>query len=671
MIPILPDQVLRNRPADAALKRAYRLIRKLPLPGARAWMTFHPDEQPDFLIIDGRDRAFLITAIGLRAPEAEEIIQPGLFELPPSTQQTLGRICAAAAILAGDFPGDPARLLLFPGLAADTLTLLQEKLATVAAATHWVGDPQAREPELFAAHLDSLGAPPLDPRSATELRSRFSPETQVPQAFVPKIAAAQYLQTNREALFSGDLLDFDQESWVKNDLLLDVDSAAAAHGHTRLITGAAGSGKSLALLYRARLLAGLGQHRHLLFVTHNKPLIADLEWRFEHLAHLLPISGGVRIDFRHFFRWLGMLDRGATDDGLKLIYDQERITIVRNLANEIIPDSPWPESFYVDEIAFIADQIDDSEAAYLQLDRSGRGVPLTTAQRRRLHQLYRRYRTALAGGRQKDWYTLVRILWERICNDEVALPRYDLIFIDEGQFFAPLWFAILKRCLAPGGEIIVSADPTQGFLKRRQSWRSVGLEVRGRSTRLERSYRSTPVLQAFARRFYQSRSDPDHEGEEITLPSGTGTAGSTPGLIPHHMPQDAIAWAAAEVAAGIASGLRPESFLIIHEDSRQLGSVAAAIPNAKILDHQDAARHRVAITSLNTATGIERPIVLLLGIDRLFEKEEDPRLTPTEKNELLRDHTRKIYMAITRAGEKLLISYGSEKVRGILLGELA
>lgn len=669
MIPILPDQVLKNRPADAALKRAYRLIRRLPLPGARAWLSFFPGDQPDFLLIDGNDRAFLISAIGLREPEAEEILQPGLFDLPESTRLKRNRILAAEQVLAGDFPGAPVRILLFPGIDSGILSRVKLQLG---AGAHWIGGIQAREPQEFAAYLESLGARQLAPFSAVELRAQFSPEAQVPSAFVPKLAAAQYLQTNRDAQFGRDLLDFDQETWVKHDLMLDEASAVAAEGRSRLITGVAGSGKSLALLYRGRLLAGLGQHRQMLFITHNKPLIADLEWRFAHLSHLLPLAPGTRVEFRHFFRWLGQLDPRQGRDGLDLIYDQERIETIRRLAVEMFPDSPWPGSFLVDEIALIADQVDDSELAYLKLDRAGRGVPLGPAQRRSVHKLYRRYRNLLANERKQDWYTLVRILWERISNGQVALPRYDLILIDEGQFFAPVWFAILKRCLAPKGEIIVAADPTQGFLKRRQSWSSVGLEVRGRSARLEKSYRNTPALQKFARRFYLSRS-PHEDGEEVNLPSlqqDGGRDGATPGLVRHPTPQDACAWAAAEVAAILAGGVPAGAILIIHADSRQLGLLADSIPQASVLDHQDPARQRVAITTLNAATGIERPIVILLGIDRLFEGEGDPRLTLAEKDELVRDNTRKVYMAITRAGERLLISYAGERVRQILCGDV-
>jgi hypothetical protein len=46
---------------------------------------------------------------------------------------------------------------------------------------------------------------------------------------------------------------------------------------------------------------------------------------------------------------------------------------------------------------------------------------------------------------------------------------------------------------------------------------------------------------------------------------------------------------------------------------------------------------------------------MLLGIDWLLDKERDPRLPTEERDDLRRDHTRMIYMGITRAGQRLLL----------------
>ena len=56
--------------------------------------------------------------------------------------------------------------------------------------------------------------------------------------------------------------------------------------------------------------------------------------------------------------------------------------------------------------------------------------------------------------------------------------------MDEAQFFAKASFEVVGAALKPGGHLFLAADPTQGFLRRRQSWIAAGIEVRGRTTRL-------------------------------------------------------------------------------------------------------------------------------------------------------------------------------------------
>ena len=48
-------------------------------------------------------------------------------------------------------------------------------------------------------------------------------------------------------------------------------------------------------------------------------------------------------------------------------------------------------------------------------------------------------------------------------------------------------------------------------------------------------------------------------------------------------------------------------------------------------------------------------VVILLGMDHLLEAEGDLRLSDEERSELRRDHTRKLYMGFTRAGQRLVV----------------
>jgi hypothetical protein len=72
---------------------------------------------------------------------------------------------------------------------------------------------------------------------------------------------------------------------------------------------------------------------------------------------------------------------------------------------------------------------------------------------------------------------------------------------------------------------------------------------------------------------------------------------------------------------------------------------------------RDNPHNQIRVCSLNAATGLESPIVFLLGIYDLYEMEQSIHLSEEERADLIRDNTRKLYMAYTRAGQRLIITY--------------
>lgn len=71
-------------------------------------------------------------------------------------------------------------------------------------------------------------------------------------------------------------------------------------------------------------------------------------------------------------------------------------------------------------------------------------------------------------------------------------------------------------------------------------------------------------------------------------------------------------------------------------------------------------RNHIRVCTLNSATGIESPIVFIAGVNALYEAEQSVRLSEEERAELIRDNTRKLYMACTRAGQRLVLTYAGE-----------
>ena len=65
----------------------------------------------------------------------------------------------------------------------------------------------------------------------------------------------------------------------------------------------------------------------------------------------------------------------------------------------------------------------------------------------------------------------------------------------------------------------------------------------------------------------------------------------------------------------------------------------------------------VRVTTINAGTGLEAPVVFLMGLQQLFEQEDSLRLSKDDRVEQVLSNTRKIYMAATRAGQRLVMTY--------------
>ena len=96
---------------------------------------------------------------------------------------------------------------------------------------------------------------------------------------------------------------------------------------------------------------------------------------------------------------------------------------------------------------------------------------------------------------------------------------------------------------------------------------------------------------------------------------------------------------------------REESSHITLRLNKVFGSKTAVDPG------QDNPQNQIRVCSLNAATGLESPIVFLMGSHDLYEMEQSIRLSEEERADLIRDNTRKLYMACTRAGQRLIITY--------------
>jgi hypothetical protein len=678
-----------NKPVGTISPEAAKVLhglRRLPGDELLVWIKLpvlaSPDWRPDMMVVD-RDRSCHLIAV---SPLTESSIQTALhgdlFAAPGTVlkveeigfveRKQLHVFRESVLKQAGQTEGavrPPIRLVVaFPNVPQVLLDEVVSR-AGVKKCAFW-GRETIRSEALMREIEAVNDCGRTLPKSVFNcLRERFSPEISIPESFIARLE--EKASRDVSAKLTGFLLDIDQEWLAKEDLALSGDAASAlSEQRLRLVTGVAGSGKTLILLYRAMMHATLHPEAKILILTHNRPLTGELRDRFNQ------ICPGRNLSWRTFYQWCRDISGPHWRD---IIPPWEREPLLREMAGKNPALARLPFQFLCDELDWIRDQALVRRDDYLSASRIGRKRRLNEEQRRAIFSLLREYQTALASRNLTDWAGAAFSAWGHVSDGQIKPPIYDLVFIDEAQFFAPVWLQLVNHCIEPErSRLFIASDPTQGFLKRRQSWISSGLDMRGHSVRLLRAYRNTREILNFAASFYRKRL-PD-EDEEINLPEPKELArlpaGEPPQFIKVDSPQGERARVANEIVSAIRTGSHPEHFLVLLVDDAMVDSFIETLnhvakePIARNLKElSDTSTGRVRVSSLNAATGLESPIVFLCGLDSLFEKEQSLGLDAADREEILRDNTRRIYMAVTRAGRKLLITYLRPGTRKLLDAE--
>jgi len=663
---ILPDTPLVTTSAEVV--RVHRLLKQLPDENYTVWhrLTIYPEPGPDFWVLRSDRCALWIKVSNLTPAGAKTFAQPSLFDSSLSRPMEAEHRALTQFVRASFSATDaeslqriPA-LVAFPNLAQSDLARLSE-VAEIPSGVIWLGKEHLT-PTALARWLEEHLTVSLAEDEIVRLRQVFTPEVVIPAQFTVRASSDRMTREPIPRYTTAEstpyLLDYDQERVLKTELdLPDEARAMVSDFNLRLVNGVAGSGKSLILVYRAQLLRRLFPKKSILGLTHNRPLIRDLEARYQTLN-----PGDRPVKWQTFYQWCRPLWLNKDKPWREPLGQYQRKKIIAEIWHAHLVDTTISEGMLSDELDWCKDRLIFSRQDYLTADRTGRGFALSELQRDKMYSAFEAYQAQLNRRGLVDWGDVPRQIWRWIQAGKLRLPQYDVILVDEAQFFAPLWFELIKRAVKLGtGHLFLVADPTQGFLKRRQSWLASGLEVRGRSHRLKKSYRTTREILDFATLLYRTRvpnDDDDIEAPDLREMPG----GVFPQIIPLTSEQDEITRVVNEIEQLVQQGVPKSHLLIIpvdwHVRDRLLERLRLKFGETAVVDPKNAASEdAIRVCTLNSVTGLESPIVFLVGAHQLFEQEQSIRLSDDERLELIRDNTRKLYMALTRAGQRVVITY--------------
>jgi hypothetical protein len=490
------------------------------------------------------------------------------------------------------------------------------------------------------------------------LRQAHFPESEILLAG----PARRRFERDNSARLPALFLDADQEWASKLDLELPDEQADLSRDlRVRLINGVAGSGKTLIALSRALLLAEREPTQAVLVLIHNTPIVADICERLHRVHGGLPSN----LEVATFSAWAHRQWRQVFQAFPHMPTDPRCLPTLVNRCRRAWPELKATTPQLIEEFDFLNEALVASETDYLAANRSGRGFALRPRERAQVWALFELVTASLAEEGMRMWSALASDLCRH--PQPERMTRYEHILVDEAQFFAPSWFQVLKLALEPDGALFLCADPNQGFMKSRLSWRSVGLEVAGRTKKLRRSYRTTRAILRSASELL-ARAVPASP-DDFLEPDFTGMEEGRPPILIHSgSPQDAVDRVANEIAALAArKQLSMSSFLVIY---------GGEVPKRLLYDRlaQELGEQRIwwfnkdkklpplgygpdylRLANLETATGLEAEFVFLLGMDGLLAAPALEQDLDDAQRIALEANARKLYMAMTRASRRLVV----------------
>jgi superfamily I DNA/RNA helicase len=304
-----------------------------------------------------------------------------------------------------------------------------------------------------------------------------------------------------------------------------------------------------------------------------------------------------------------------------------------------------------------------TEQAYLRCPRTGRGRPLTKAQRSQVWQAAQRVTAELAAARESTHLQLANEAAHLL--RQVGESRYRHILVDEAQDLHLAQWRLLRAAVAPGpDDLFIAADPHQRIYHSRVSLASLQISVRGRSRRLSLSYRTTQEILAWAVPLLGPDPVVGLDGEVDSL---LGYRSPTRG----QRPQLKVAATRAEEFAALAERIR--SWLSIGIEPQAIG--VAARSASLVRDAREALRadgvitvplrgrgdpQAVRVGTMHAMKGLEFQAVAVIGAEEGLVP-EPAAVTPesedaaTHAQDLQRERC-VLFAACTRARDHLFVS---------------
>ncbi|MEV5411622.1 UvrD-helicase domain-containing protein [Thermopolyspora sp. NPDC052614] len=423
-----------------------------------------------------------------------------------------------------------------------------------------------------------------------------------------------------------------------------------------LVTGGAGTGKTLVALHRAAHLARRATGG-VLFVTFSQGLAADLSARLDVLIEDEVVRK--RVDVVNIDRLAHRIVGEAEGRPPKLASPGDLAELWRQAA-EACATGHGPAFLMREwEQVVLAQNLRDLDE-YLAASRVGRGVELDADERRAVWACVQDFLERLRATGRRTLLQLAAeasLLLGRTTGDllEGGGPRrepYRHLIVDEAQDLHPAQWRLLRAAVPPApDDVFVVGDPHQRVFDTHVALAEVGIPAR--ESRLRVCYRLPQEILSWAVRLRGGGPADGLVEGSIGLDGLRSTRnGERPAVLRYVSPEAELAGLVNQVREWLADGVPAESVAVAARSGELVRAARTAL-RAAGLD--------VKVTTLHGMKGLELSRVAVIGVaDGVVPAPE--ALTPVEEDAAARAHDMQrerglLYTACTRTSELLYVSY--------------
>ena len=469
------------------------------------------------------------------------------------------------------------------------------------------------------------------------------------------------------------------------------------------LSGGAGTGKTVVLLHRARMLARRSPGARVVLTTYTKNLADQLGTDLDRLDPSLSHANGLGEPGVLVAGIDALASAVLRRAGASVAIDAEAVLgAATTQVTGRTPGSAWrdaldaagsalpgplrSEGFFAAEYSqvVLANRI-TSRAAYFKVRRPGRGVALDRAKRSAVWDVIEAYRSQSLINGTIDFAEAASIAaahLRRVSATGDKAFAADHVLVDEGQDLGPSHWQLLRALAAPGrDDLFVAEDSYQRIYGQRIRLSAFGIAIVGRSQRLTLNYRTTAQNLTYAVAVLHGGSYEDLEGEaESASAYRSARSGPVPRLIPCATLSEELDKAAELIRSWTepsesSSGapVAPETIAVLVREQRMRDRVVTGLAErgvtVRAVDREPVKPGRPVAMTMHRAKGTEFSKALLFGVDKAAiprplrdEEYADEALSDA----LLRERSL-LYVAATRARDELALSWNGDP-SGLLPG---